>query len=57
MFCTQNLPQTQKFPDIDEDFFQHTYLQHNRVKVKSYKMQRVWKLQGITKQITILYIH
>ena len=53
MFCTQNLPQTQKFPDIDEDFFQHTYLQHNRVKVKSYKMQRVWKLQGNTKQITL----
>ena len=25
MCCTQNLPQTQKFPNIDEDFLQHTY--------------------------------
>ena len=33
MCCTQNLPLTQKFPNIDEDFLQHTRAIGSRLRV------------------------
>ena len=52
--CTQNLPLTQKFLNIDEVFLQHTKEIGSRLRVL--KCKEFETLQGNTKQITILYI-